>query len=479
VAATVPTAPGSGGRAPPYDIDAERGVIGSAILDGGRVLDLCVVNGLTVDSFYHSPHRILFEVLLRLNEAQEVVDQVSLCGRLREQGQLDAAGGVEGVERILDATPTDAHAEYYIQRVREKHLLRRVIDESRKAIEACYDPDRSVENILSETEQAIYSISDTRASEVVEWPKLVKGAFADIEAILKDKRGAGGISSGFHSLDQVMLGLRPGEVIVLAARPSMGKTSLAMNIAEHVATGMNPRTGYGDRTPRPVAVFSLEMTHEQLARRLLCCRARVNLVSIIKSQYLSEEGHRSLTQAVSDLQHAQILIDSSPGLEALDVRARARRLKKKYDVQLIVVDYLQLLQYSQFSKEGRQRETAAISSAMKAMARELNVPVLVLSQLNRASEIRAKDNTPRLADLRDSGAIEQDADVVMLLRRPCRMGSPDQDETLAYVDIAKHRNGPVGEVAMNFFEEFVAFEDRATGPDQEIRIGESQGGIEP
>lgn len=353
MAVPAPAAPGSGGRAPPYDIDAERGVIGSAILDGGRVLDLCVVNGLTVDSFYHPPHRILFEALLRLNEAQDVVDQVSLCGRLREQGQLDGVGGVEGVERILDATPTDAHAEYYIQRVREKHLLRRVIDESRKAIESCYDPERSVENILSETEQAIYGISDTRQTEVVEWPTLVRNAFADIEAILDKKAGAGGVSTGFHSLDQIMLGLRPGEVIVLAARPSMGKTSLAMNIAEHVATGRNPRTSYGDQIARPVAVFSLEMTHEQLARRLLCSRARVNLVSIIKSQYLPEEGHRALMQAVSDLQHAQILIDSSPGLEALEVRARARRLKKKHDIQLIVVDYLQLLQYSQFAKEGR------------------------------------------------------------------------------------------------------------------------------
>jgi replicative DNA helicase len=460
-------------------VDAERGVIGSAILDGARVLDLCVVNGLTPDSFYHSPHRILFETLLHLNQAQEVVDQVSLCGRLREQGQLDSVGGAEGIEKILDATPTDAHAEYYVQRVRDKHLLRRIIDESRKAIESCYEPDRSVETILSEVEQSVYSISDTRTSDIVEWPVLVRNTVEEIETILREKRGAGGISSGFHSLDQIMMGLRPGEVIVLAARPSMGKTSLAMNIAEHVATGRNPRTSCGDNTPRPVAVFSLEMTHEQLARRLLCSRAQVNLVGLIKSHVLTEAGHRNLIQAANDLSKVQILIDSSPGLEALDVRARARRLKKKYDIQLVVVDYLQLLQFSQFSREGRQRETAAISAAMKAMARELNVPVLLLSQLNRAPEIRAeKNNSPRLADLRDSGAIEQDADVVMLLRRPCRMGDKSQDETLAIVDIAKHRNGPVGEVQLNFFEDFTRFEDRATGPDRTIPIGESQGGIE-
>jgi len=480
VPVSAPSSAGSG-RTPPCDIDAERGVLGSALMDGSRVLDLCVVHGLTPDSFYLPAHRILFEAMSGLNTSQEVVDVVSLSGRLREQGQLDQIGGTVWIASIIDATPTHAHAEYYIQRVREKHILRRIIDQSLKAIETCYEPNRDVDEILNEAEQAIFDVSNLKPADTIPWPIQVKKTVDDIETILRDKLSTGGISTGFRSLDQVILGLRPGELIVLAARPSMGKTSLAMNIAEHVATGLNPKTGCGDQVPRAVAVFSLEMSNDALARRLLCSRAGVNMVNMIQTHFLSDAGHQNLIRAADDLSKVQILMDDSPSLEALDLRARARRLKKKYDLKLIVVDYLQLLQFSQYSKEGRQRETAAMSQAMKAMARELHVPVLVLSQLNRAPEIRVKDNAPRLADLRDSGAIEQDADVVMLLRRPCRMGGKtdgDKPELEAIVDIAKHRNGPVGEVKMLFYETITRFEDLTGGPDQEASIGRSQGGLE-
>ena len=251
-------------------------------------------------------------------------------------------------------------------------------------------------------------------------------------------------------------------MVIIAARPSMGKTSLAMNIAENVAMGVGP-----DHAPKPVAIFSLEMPRESLVRRMLCSRANIG-GSALRGGFVSPDMHNRLVRAASDLTDAPIYVDDSAGLEAVELRARARRLKKKYDVQLIVVDYLQMLNYSDLAREGRQRETAAISGALKAMAKELRVPVLVLSQLSRAPETRDKTAIPKLSDLRDSGSIEQDADVVMLLRRPCKYKDDPEftDKRLAIVDIAKHRNGETREIRLNFMDETTRFENRQEGVDQ-------------
>jgi replicative DNA helicase len=288
-------------------------------------------------------------------------------------------------------------------------------------------------------------------------------AVQEIEKIYALKKGLTGIPTGFHDLDRILLGLQPSDMIVLAARPSMGKTSLALNIVENVALGLG-----GDHEARPVAVFSLEMAREQLVRRMICSHAEVPSHKLAGG-YISAEYHGRLMNSASALNKAKIMLDDSAGLEALELRSRARRLKRRFDIQLVVVDYMQMLNFPQFASEGRQRETAAISGALKGMAKELKIPVLVLSQLSRAPETRSTMAIPRLSDLRDSGSIEQDADVVLLLRRPCKYpDDPDhEDTTLAVVEVAKHRNGPTGIFKMNFEEEYTRFESRATGVDQE------------
>lgn len=444
-------------RIPPYSEEAERGVLGSVLLDAGRVIDLCVENRLTPESFHVPAHRTIFETLLDMHNAMQVVDLLTIGDRLETAGQLEALGGREKLLQIVDSTPTSAHAEHYIEIIRQKHLLRSVIDCARAAIDRCYTGEQEADELLGETEQSFYDIGEMTNRRMRSWRDLVKESMADIENIFLEKKGITGIPTGFLDLDRKLLGLQHSDMIIIAARPSMGKTSLAMNIAERVALGE-----ISDHTPRPVAVFSLEMAAEQLVRRMICCRARVSSHQLSKG-YITQVNHGNLMQAADALMKAPMYIDDAAGLTALELRARARRLKKRFDIKLIVVDYLQLLNYPQYAKDGRQRETAAISGALKAMAKELKIPVIVLSQLSRAPETRDKSAIPKLSDLRDSGSIEQDADVVALLRRPCKYPSDKDaaDQTLAILDIAKHRNGPTGEVRLHFEEDFTRFEDRA------------------
>ena len=277
----------------------------------------------------------------------------------------------------------------------------------------------------------------------------------EAERLLSEKKSLTGISTGFVDIDAKLLGMQKSDLLILAARPSMGKTSLALNIAENVATGARRQT------PLPVAVFSLEMSAEALVRRMICCRARVSAKDLSTGR-LGAGDHAQLVQAADELSRAPIYVDDTAGLEVEELRSRARRLKRKYGIQFIVVDYLQLLNCSARARDGRQQETAAISQNLKAMAKELQVPVLVLSQFSRAPENRGKEAIPKLSDLRDSGAIEQDADIVFLLRRPSyyKEGKDSDDLTLAIVDVAKHRNGPTGEVRLNFFADYTRFDNR-------------------
>ncbi len=444
-------------RIPPYSEDAERGVLGSALLDARRVVDLCLEKRILPDSFHVPAHQSIYEALVNMNNAGQAVDLLTVGDRLESAGFLDQVGGREYLLQLVDFTPTAAHAEHYIEIVRQKHLLRTIINCSRAAIDRCYDGEEPADEILSETEQHIYDIGDQGTRGYVEWSQLVRSSMQEIEEIFLNKRGVTGVPTGYADLDDKLRGMQKSDMIIIAARPSMGKTSLAMNIAEKVALGE-----VGDHHARPVAVFSLEMSREQLVRRMICCRARVSSHKL-STGYVSQVNHGHLMQAADALIKAPIYIDDSAGLSAVELRARARRLKKRFDIELIVVDYLQLLHYPQYAAEGRQRETAAISGALKAMAKELRIPVIVLSQLSRAPETRDKRAVPKLSDLRDSGSIEQDADVVGLLRRPCKYpDDPDyNDLCLAIFDIAKHRNGPTGEVKLHFEEEFTRFESRA------------------
>ena len=460
-------------RVPPSSEDAERGVLGSALLDAGRVIDLCIAQQLSPESFYVQWHRVLFEQLVAMQNEGRPVDLLTVTQRLRDLGLLDQVGGNAYIEKLIDFTPTSAHAEYYIDIVRQKYLLRAIIDRSREAIDACYSGEDDADLILDQTEQSLFDIANVQRATVVPWADAIKESMGSIEKIIQERREITGIATGYADLDRMTKGLQNGDMVIVAARPSMGKTSLAMNIAEHVALGET-----ADKTPRAVAIFSLEMSREQLVKRMLCSRAGVSSHKL-SGGYISGELHSQLVNSASVLSPAKILVDDSAGLSAIEVRARARRMKRKHNIELIVIDYLQMMNYPQYAKEGRQRETAAISGAMKAMAKELRVPVVVLSQLSRAPETRDKLAIPKLSDLRDSGSIEQDADVVCLLRRPCKYPEDEEfhDKTLAILDLAKQRNGPTGEVRLNFIDELTRFENRMEGVDRRESFAPSSGGI--
>ncbi len=446
-------------RMPPHSAEAELGVLGSVLLDPTRALDLCIEGQLTPDSFFAPSNRKVFEALLEMNRAGQPIDLLTATDYLRSSGELDAIGGAVFLERIHDATPTSAHAPFYIDLVRQKHLLRTIIATATEAQTRCYTEHRSADLILSETEQSFLSIAEGQKSEIVPWPESIRQTIARIEHGFDHGPGSlSGLSTGFRNLDRKMYGLRPAEMIVLAARPSMGKTSLAMNICEKVALGVG-----SDSKPRAVGIFSCEMSQDALTQRMLCARARISSQALNQGFVNQAEAMQKLTRAAAVLEKAPIYVDDTGGLDIMDLRARARRMRKKLNVELIMIDYLQLLNSREYAMQGRQLETSNISSNIKTMAKELNIPVIVLSQLSRAPEQRDKSGRPKLSDLRDSGAIEQDADVVLMLRRPCKYpGDEEHDDlTLAIVDIAKHRNGPTGEVRLNFLDEYTTFEDRS------------------
>lgn len=459
-------APNKSDRVPPYSEEAERGVLGSILLDSANVMDVCIERQLVPESFYVPAHRVIFDTMLGMSRDGAVIDALTVTERLKSANKLDNVGGAVFLDRLIDSTPTAAHAEYYIDIVRQKHLLRAIIACSREAELECHTSQDSADLVLSRTEQAFMDIAERQHGHVAPWSDAIKKTMEHIENILVTRRGLNGISTGMLNLDKILLGFRPGEMIVLAARPSMGKTSLAMNIAENVALGK----GDPNRVGRPVGIFSLEMSHEALVLRMLCSHAEVSSFKLSGGYVSATSDHGKLMQAASVLMKAPIFLDDTGGLDILELRARARRMKKKHNVELVIVDYLQLLHSREYIRQGRQVETAEISGNLKAMAKELKMPVLVVSQLSRAPEQRDKQGKPRLSDLRDSGAIEQDADVVCMLRRPCKYEETD-DKTLAVVDVVKQRNGPTGEVALNFDQDFTRFRDREHGVDGIAEIG--------
>jgi len=463
-------------KTPPHSAEAERSVLGSILLDADagdnlRVLDLCLTHGLEPDSFYDPRNRILFETLLEMSQATMPVDAITLNEQLRATGRLEAVGGVTAVESLVNATPTSAHAEYYIDIVRQKHVLRKLINTARETERKCYGGDgRNADVILGEAETAFLGIGGETAVRT-DWKSAVDRTFKSIERLFESTGMIEGLPTGFKYIDEKLLGLKKSEMIVVAARPSVGKTSFAMNIAECVAMGadINGRPFEGENGRKhPVLIFSLEMDADSLAKRMLCGRAHVSSWRIARNLMAKSEkadATASLIRAAGELKQAPIFIDDASGLDIADLRARARRMKRQHGIELIVIDYLQLCQCREVSKQGRQIEVSRISGQIKSMAKELQIPVIVLSQLSRANEQRGdKNEVPKLSDLRDSGAIEQDADVVMMLRRPSMVRATRDDvetQNLAIVDVAKHRNGETGDVKMNFFRDFVRFGDRS------------------
>lgn len=463
-------------KTPPSNADAERAVLGSILLDttsrnGDRVMDLCSMNRIVADSFFDPRNRVVYEAMTAMTRASKSLDGLTLIEELRSLGKLEAIGGAAYIQALIDQVPTSAHAEYYISIVKSKHLRRTLIERSSKVIEQCYDegkyPDPQV--VLGEAEKTFLEIGGGSNSTMA-WDAAVQDSFLKIDKLFESRgKTLEGLSTGYRYLDETLQGLKPAEMIVIAARPSVGKTSLAMNIAECCAlgqmiTGMPMSSSAG--RPHPVGIFSLEMPVEALTKRMLAGRAGVNMWRLNRNLVSRDERNKlteRLVTAADALKQAPIYVDDTAALDVMDLRARARRMKKQYGIELIVIDYLQLCSCREGARQSRQIEVSMISQQIKAMAKELKIPVIVLSQLSRANEQRGdKNEKPKLSDLRDSGAIEQDADVVFLLRRPSRTAGADNsdDKTLAIVDIAKNRNGETGEVKMIFMREFTRFLDR-------------------
>jgi len=450
-------------RIPPYSDECERGVIGASLLDfGEHTLELCDRYEITEAAFYVPANRTVFKSLLDLHASGHSVDVLTLINYMREAGTLEQVGGVVAINRFIDDTPTSKHVEYYINEVKKREKLRDIVDIARDADIQCYDGNSDPDKILEWFEGRIGGVSSAGTAREKSWAEAVGIASEEMERIMSSGRGVDGISTGFADLDRATSGLTPGELVLLAARPSQGKTSLAMNIAENVATGR----GDADGQSHPVAIFSLEMSQDALAKRMMCSYAGVSWYKIVRG-FVQRESAQNLVAAAAYAAKLPIHCDDGGGLDVQQVRIRAKRMQKKHGIGLIIIDYLQLLNAEARARHGRQIETMYISGQLKAMAKELNLPVLALSQLSRIKDDRLE--IPRLHMLRDSGALEQDADKVLFLRRPCMYENDDafEDKTRADVTIAKNRNGPVGRITMNFDDNLTRFSDRARATDYE------------
>jgi replicative DNA helicase len=449
----------------PNSKEAEMAVLGAVLLRpdeaGSKAREW-----LTEKHFYYAPHQVLFREISGMQDTLQAIDPVTLTQRLVNKKLLEEIGGPAFVQELIQHVPTAANVEHYIEIVWEKYLLRQLIEVSHSAIVRAFEEQDDVMEWVNDVQQEVFNVTaENRLTGPQPMKQLVIGAMASIERMFDQRGTVVGLATGFRDLDKMTSGLHPGNMIVIAARPSMGKTSLAMNIAENVALDQH----------LPVGVFSLEMSSEELVKRMLCSRASVNLRAI-QSGFIADRHHQDLTGEASKLMNSPLYIDDTAGLTINQVRARARRMKLQFDIKLVVIDYLQLMRApSRRADQSRQVEIADISSGIKALAKELNIPVVVLSQLNRQPEQR-EGGRPKLSDLRESGAIEQDADVVGLLVRPEVYADDESDRDSekgkATLIIAKQRNGPTGDVPLTFRHEFTRFESAAMVEPEDMPGGE-------
>jgi replicative DNA helicase len=438
------------GRSAPWNREAEQAVLGAMLLDQDAALG---ISELLEDwMFYLEGHRRLFRTMLAMTEQRTVIDHVTLRDELLRRSELEEAGGVGYIAELVDAVPTAANLEFHARIVRDKAILRRLIETSTALISDAYQGSTSASDLLDLAESRIFQISQERGDEgftrlkEMLWPTMER-----IETLQKSNKSITGIASGFADLDEMTAGFQPGEMIVVAARPSMGKTAFCLNVATHAAA----EEGAG------VAVFSLEMSKAALVQRMLCAEARVDSQKVRRGT-LHDSDFTRLARSAGILQNCSIWIDDTPSLSLLEMRSKARRLKAEHDIGLVIVDYLQLMR-SSGRVENRVQEISEISRSLKALAKELDLPVLALSQLSRASEQRGGDRRPILSDLRDSGAIEQDADVVLFIHRPEMYEGPvDKDgnslEGKAEIIVGKHRNGPTGSLDLHFHKSYTRFD---------------------
>ncbi|MCK5306915.1 MAG: replicative DNA helicase [Candidatus Omnitrophica bacterium] len=435
-------------RVPPQNLEAESAVLGSMLIEESAVSS--AIELLKEEDFYKSSNGKIFLTICNLFSQNKAIDLIIVTEELKKRGLLDEVGGPAYLMSLSADVPTAANVEHYAKIVREKSVLRKLINTATQIITDGYEEkDGDVEVLLDRSEKAIFDITSRKIEpSFTPLKDIIKDSIETIDNLYQRKTHITGIATGFTKFDVMTAGLQVSDLIVVAGRPSMGKTSLALCMVENAAV----------KQGLPVAVFSLEMSKEQLVQRMLCSHARVNLQNV-RTGYLSQQDWPNLTNAAGRLSEAPIYIDDTAGISVLELRAKARRLKSQFDIKLIMLDYLQLMDGKSRS-DNRQQEISDISRALKSLARELRVPVIAVSQLSRAVESRI-DRKPQLSDLRESGAIEQDADVVVLLLREEYYTPTEENKGKAEVNIAKQRNGPTGSMFLTFIKEFARFENYA------------------
>jgi replicative DNA helicase len=442
----------------PQSLDAEKGVLGSILLSPKDVLDECIKQRLSPKFFYYPPHALIYSTLLEMHQARKPIDLISLTQFLDDTQTLEQAGGASAITDLFTFVPTATNCGYYLEILREKHLLREVITVCTGFAARAYEDQSDVPMLLNDVEREVLSIAQDRVKTSFPTIRdLALGAMVCVEDLFKNRGAITGLPTGFKDLDNLTNGLQPGEMVVIAARPSMGKTALAMNIVEHVAV----------EAGKAVAVYSLEMGAQQIALRMLCSLARVGMRAI-RDGMMNRQDMNRLMDSMSRLAECKLFIDDTPSLGVLEFQASARRLHAEHKLDLIVIDYLQLMRSpSRRGQENRQIEVAEISGGVKALAKELKIPVIVLAQLNRNPDARAgtSKGKPRLSDLRESGSIEQDADVVGLLWREAYYAGDEEekkdDTGIAELKIEKNRNGETGAIPLTFLAPLARFESRA------------------
>ena len=432
-------------RLPPQNIEAEQSVLGAVLLDNEAIA--IAIEQLLPNDFYKDSHKKIFIAMLDLYEKNEPIDLITLTEQLNRKEQLEEIGGASYLSSIVNLVPTSANARYHAKIVKEKAILRNLITTATEIITTCYDAEGDVHELLDAAETKIFSISE----------KMVRSSYVHVKSVLKDtielvdrlynkKELITGLPTGFMDLDEATTGFHKGDLIVIGARPGMGKTAFCLNIVTHI----------GQEVKAPIAVFSLEMTKEQIVLRMLCSEAEVDSKAV-RSGYHSKEDYRKLVNAAGRLADAPIYIDDTFN-SILDIRAKARRLKAEHGLGLVVVDYLQLMSgVNTFA--AREQVISDISRSLKALAKDLEVPVIVISQLNRSCEQRGENKRPIIADLRESGAIEQDADIILFLYRDDYYKTKDAREGVAELNIAKQRNGPIKTIELTFIDKFTKFKN--------------------
>ncbi len=434
-------------RVPPHNIEAEQSVIGGVLLDNDVLPSVLEI--LRGDEFYRAGHRTIFSAVIELFERNEPCDLVTITDLLKSRKKLEEAGGASYLASLVDRVPSAAHASQYARIIKEKSMARRLISRATEIVATGFDSSLRVEDLLDRAEQAIFQVSEDRINpSFFPIKEIVKHNIKTLETLYDRREMVTGVPTGFVELDRLTSGLQPSDLVIIAGRPSMGKTALALNIARNAAVDAEV----------PVGVFSLEMNKAQLGMRMLCSEARVNSQKM-RSGFLSERDWPRLTRAAGTISEAPIFIDDTPAISALELRAKSRRLKKDQNVGLIIVDYLQLMRGPPGS-ERREQEISEISGSLKALAKELDLPVVALSQLNRRVEER-HDKRPQLADLRESGAIEQDADVITFIYRDEVYHSDSPEQGRAEIIVGKQRNGPTGKATLTFLTQYTRFENLA------------------